>query len=184
MLAKHQPSLPRRLRESDCGCRHRVTASTLTGSPGQRAQEAIFREQPQLLKALLTLVQPPLPTAPTPPVKPGRPARALIARIITVVLARGDQKSLYDVAQSLLRGVNGTEGKGALEREKEWRIACTYILGEVYAAFGSQVREAPTRRCFCSSQVLLHRAQIMSLYNDIVTATIRIARTTSLVSSR
>ncbi|BGP57657.1 hypothetical protein JCM8202v2_005301 [Rhodotorula sphaerocarpa] len=122
--------------------------------------EAIYREQPQLLRALLGLVQPPSPLASSPPsVKPGRPARALIARIIITVLSRGDQKSLYDVAQHLLRGVSGSEGKGAPEREKEWRIASTYILGEVYAVFGSQV---------------------MSLYIDIVTTTTRVARTTSL----
>lgn len=108
-------------------------------------QEAIFREQPQLLKALLGLIQPPPPptaaaaAAAASSVKPGRPARALIARIVILVLTRGDQKSLYDVAQSLLRGVNGSETKGALEREKEWRIACTFVLGEVYAVFGSQV---------------------------------------------
>ncbi|GAA5989051.1 hypothetical protein JCM10908_006285 [Rhodotorula pacifica] len=125
-------------------------------------KEAIFREQPQLLKSLLGLVQPPPPlgvsgTAPSA-VKPGRPARALIARIIVTVLTRGDQKSLYDVAQSLLRGVNGSETKGAPEREKEWRIASTYVLGEVYAVFGSQV---------------------MSLYIDIVTTTTRIFRSTS-----
>ena len=107
-------------------------------------QEAIFREQPQLLKALLGLIQPPPPptvaaAAAASSVKPGRPARALIARIVILVLTRGDQKSLYDVAQSLLRGVNGSETKGAPEREKEWRIACTFVLGEVYAVFGSQV---------------------------------------------
>ncbi|GAA5882646.1 hypothetical protein JCM3774_004088 [Rhodotorula dairenensis] len=127
------------------------------------SKEAIFREQPQLLKALLALVQPPVPTtaaqAPAPPaVKPGRPARALIARIIVTILTRGDQKSLYDVAQTLLRGINGTDTKGAPEREKEWRIASTYVLGEVYAVFGSQV---------------------MSLYIDIVTTTTRIFRSTS-----
>lgn len=133
-------------------------------------QEAIFREQPQLLKALLGLIQPPPPpttaaaAVAASSVKPGRPARALIARIIILVLTRGDQKSLYDVAQSLLRGVNGSETKGAPEREKEWRIACTFVLGEVYAVFGSQVSPAspsylstPLNPFACTGHELVHR---------------------------
>lgn len=142
------------------------------------------------MKALLGLIQPPPPptaaaaaaaAAAVPSVKPGRPARALIARIIILVLTRGDQKSLYDVVQSLLKGVNGSETKGAPEREKEWRIACTFVLGEVYAVFGSQVRSRRTvpRSGWKADRVT---AQVMSLYIDIVTTTTRIFRSTSYVS--
>lgn len=83
---------------------------------------------------------PPSPTSTASTVKPGRPARALVARILILVFSRGDSKGLFDVAQSLLRGMNGSEAKGAPEREKEWRIASAYVLGELYAVFGSQVR--------------------------------------------
>lgn len=148
-------------------------------------QEAIYREQPQLLRALLGLVQPPSPLASSPPsVKPGRPARALIARIIITVLSRGDQKSLYDVAQHLLRGVSGSEGKGAPEREKEWRIASTYILGEVYAVLGSQVSTAVCAVGLITQILKDYLVQVTSLYIDIVTTTTRVARTTSLVRTR
>lgn len=144
-MAQHCMPHPSESWSSSPGALDAVTRRQTDAHP-RITQEAIFREQPQLLKALLGLIQPPAPptaaaaaAAAAPSVKPGRPTRALIARIVVLVLTRGDQKSLYDVAQSLLRGVNGSETKGAPEREKEWRIACTFVLGEVYAVFGSQV---------------------------------------------
>ncbi|GJN93690.1 hypothetical protein Rhopal_006747-T1 [Rhodotorula paludigena] len=121
-------------------------------------QDVIQAEQPHLTKALLSLVTPPAPISTVPTVKPGRPARALIARILVALLARGDSKALFDLAQTLLRSANGIEGKGAPEREKEWRIAAAYVLGEVYAVYGSQV---------------------MSLFIEIVQTMTRIFRTTS-----
>ncbi|BGP10695.1 hypothetical protein JCM10049v2_006587 [Rhodotorula toruloides] len=121
-------------------------------------EATLFAEQANLTKALVALVTPPSPTSTAPTVKPGRPARALVARILILVFSRGDSKGLFDVAQSLLRGMNGSEAKGAPEREKEWRIASAYVLGELYAVFGSQ---------------------IMSLYIELIQATTRIFRTTS-----
>ncbi|GAA5857242.1 hypothetical protein JCM9279_001817 [Rhodotorula babjevae] len=120
-------------------------------------QELVLKHQQPLAKSLVALVTPPAASA-TPPVKPGRPARALIARILVTLLRRGDTKNLFDLAQSLLRCLNGSETKGAPEREKEWRIAAAYVLGEVYAVFGQQV---------------------MSLYIEIVMATTRVFRTSS-----
>ncbi|GEM12259.1 clathrin-coated vesicle protein [Rhodotorula toruloides] len=121
-------------------------------------EATLFAEQASLTDALVALVTPPSPTVTAPTLKPGRPARALVARILIVVFSRGDSKALFDVAQSLLRGMNGSEAKGAPEREKEWRIASAYVLGELYAVFGSQ---------------------ILSLYIDLIQATTRIFRTTS-----
>lgn len=102
-------------------------------------QATILQEQAALTTSLLSLVTPPAATS-APAVKPGRPARALIARILIVLLQRGESKGLFDVAQALLRGVSGSEAKGAPEREKEWRIASAFVLGELYAALGSHVR--------------------------------------------
>ncbi|GAA5946756.1 hypothetical protein JCM3775_005235 [Rhodotorula graminis] len=120
-------------------------------------QDVVLKHQQPLTKSLVALVTPPAPSA-THPVKPGRPARALISRIFVTLLRRGDTKNLFDLAQSLLRCLNGSETKGAPEREKEWRIGAAYVLGEVYAAYGQQV---------------------MSLYVEIVMATTRIFRTSS-----
>lgn len=122
-----------------------------------RPQEVVLKHQAALTKSLVGLVTPPSPST-TPTVKPGRPARALIARILVALLRRGDTKNLFDLAQSLLRALNGNELKGAPEREKEWRIAAAYILGEVYSVHGQQV---------------------MSLYIEIVMATTRVFRTSS-----
>ncbi|GAA6032931.1 hypothetical protein JCM8097_000054 [Rhodosporidiobolus ruineniae] len=125
----------------------------------QLPQSTLLAEQPTLTTALLSLVSPPSPSAPSSNlVKPGRPARALIARILVQALQRGESKGLFDVAQTLLRGMSGNDVKGAPEREKEWRIACAFVLGELYAALGSQV---------------------MSLYIEIVMTTTRIFRTSS-----
>ncbi|GAA6022908.1 hypothetical protein JCM10207_006860 [Rhodosporidiobolus poonsookiae] len=121
-------------------------------------QSAIYAEQSRLTTSLLSLITPPAQTATVPTVKPGRPARALIARILIAVIQRGDAKGLFDVAQALLRGMSGGEYKGAPEREKEWRIACAFVLGELYAVLGSHV---------------------MSLYIEITNTTLRIFRTSS-----
>ncbi|BGP19331.1 hypothetical protein JCM10213v2_007420 [Rhodosporidiobolus nylandii] len=123
-------------------------------------QETIHAQQQLVTASLLSLLTPP-PASPTPntsTVKPGRPARALIARILIVLLERGDSKHLFDVAQTLLRGMQGSEAKGAPEREKEWRIACAEVLGEIYSVYGQQV---------------------MSLYLDILSTTTRVFRATS-----
>ncbi|GAA6063853.1 hypothetical protein JCM10212_000333 [Sporobolomyces blumeae] len=118
----------------------------------------IHSEQASLTASLLSLVVPPLPTSTTATVKPGRPARALVSRLFLLLLRKGDPKGLFDLAQALLKGASGNEGKGAPEKEKEWRIACAYCLGEVYAAHGSQ---------------------IMSLYIEILTTMTRIYKTSS-----
>ncbi|BGP50956.1 hypothetical protein JCM10450v2_006882 [Rhodotorula kratochvilovae] len=120
-------------------------------------QDIVLKHQQDLTKSLVALVTPPAPSA-TAPVKPGRPARALIARILVALLRRGDHKGLFDLAQSLLRALNGSDTKGAPEREKEWRIAAAHALGEVYAVHGQHV---------------------MSLYIEIVLTTTRIFRTAS-----
>ncbi|GAA5974285.1 hypothetical protein JCM11641_006712 [Rhodosporidiobolus odoratus] len=127
----------------------------------QLPPDVIPAHQPTLTATLLSLVTtPPAPSSSpsTNTVKPGRPARALIARILLALLQRGDSKHAFDIAQTLLRAMNVSETKGALEREKEWRIACADVLGKVYSVFGSQ---------------------IMSLYLDILSTTTRIFRTTS-----
>ncbi|GAA5821540.1 hypothetical protein JCM11251_000898 [Rhodosporidiobolus azoricus] len=122
-------------------------------------EERLHAQQTPITNALVALISPPAPTASVPLVKPGRPARALIARILILLFQRGDSKTLFDVAQTLLRGMSGNDVKGTPEREKEWRIACAYVLGELYAVFGSQ---------------------IMSLYIEILMTTTRIFRTSSL----
>ncbi|GAA5876048.1 hypothetical protein JCM8547_003540 [Rhodosporidiobolus lusitaniae] len=122
-------------------------------------QAAILANQATLTASLLSLVTPPSPSATSPFVKPGRPARALVARILILLLQRGDTKGLFDVAQTLLKGVNGNDYKGAPEKEKEWRIACGYVLGELYAVLGNQ---------------------IMSVYIEILTTCTRIFRISSL----
>ncbi|GAA5914098.1 hypothetical protein JCM5296_003575 [Sporobolomyces johnsonii] len=121
-------------------------------------EAVILSEQANLTAALLSLITPPSPTSTSPTVKPGRPARALVARILLALLQRGESKGLFDLAQALLKGVTGYEYKNAPEKEKEWRIACAYCLGELYAVHGSQ---------------------IMSLYIEIMNVTIRIFRTSS-----
>ncbi|GAA5869068.1 hypothetical protein JCM16303_000350 [Sporobolomyces ruberrimus] len=118
----------------------------------------IHSEQAALTTSLLSLITPPSPSSNTATVKPGRPARAIIARIFLILLQRGDSKGLFDLAQTLLKGAVGNEYKGAQEKEKEWRIACAYCLGEIYAVHGSQV---------------------MSLYIDIMTVMTRLYKTTS-----
>ncbi|GAA5946242.1 hypothetical protein JCM3765_000165 [Sporobolomyces pararoseus] len=118
----------------------------------------IHSEQSTLTTSLLSLVTPPAPGSNTATVKPGRPARALIARIFLILLKRGDSKGLFDLATTLLKGAVGNDFKGAQEKEKEWRIACAYILGEIYSVHGSQ---------------------IMSLYIEIMTVMTRIYKITS-----
>lgn len=101
------------------------------------AEPLLLAKQAELTSTLLNLLIPsPLPTL---TVKPGRPARALIARILIIVLKRGERKNLFDLGQSLLKAFNGSETKGAPEREKEWRVAAAWVLGEVWTAFGDQV---------------------------------------------
>ncbi|GAA5889046.1 hypothetical protein JCM6882_009727 [Rhodosporidiobolus microsporus] len=119
----------------------------------------LLAQQTTITNALVALISPLAPSATTPTVKPGRPARALIARILIVLFQRGDSKTLFDVAQTLLKGMSGNDFKGAPEKEKEWRIACAFVLGELYAVFGSQ---------------------IMSLYIELLMTTTRIFRTSSL----
>jgi len=146
------------------GCRRSSSASPSFPPARDRSrlapldpQELVLKHQQPLTKSLVALVTPPSASV-TSPVKPGRPARALIARILVTLLRRGDTKHLFDLAQSLLRCLNGSDTKGAPDREKEWRIAAAYVLGEVYAGFGQQV---------------------MSLYIEIVMATTRVFRTSS-----
>ncbi|GAA6010487.1 hypothetical protein JCM11491_006962 [Sporobolomyces phaffii] len=121
-------------------------------------ETVVHSEQSNLTAALLSLVTPPAPASNAATVKPGRPARALIARIFLLLLKRGDSKGLFDLAQALLKGAIGNEYKGAQEKEKEWRIASTYCLGEIYAVHGSQV---------------------MSLYIEIMAVMTRISKTSS-----
>ncbi|GAA5906312.1 AP-1 complex accessory protein LAA1 [Sporobolomyces salmoneus] len=121
-------------------------------------QSVVHSEQPTLTTSLLSLVTPPSAATLSTAVKPGRPARAIIARIFLLTLKRGESKGLFDLAQALLKGAIGNEYKGAQEKEKEWRIACAYCLGEIYAVYGSQ---------------------IMSLYIEIMSVMTRIYKTSS-----
>lgn len=124
-------------------------------------QSTIISSQPSLTSTLRSLLTPPPPTSqPTRP-PPGRPARHLIARILVLQLQKGDPKGLYDLGQALLRGLTGTEGKGAVEREVQWRVANGWCLGVVWDAFGQQV---------------------MSLFLDVIFATTKIYRMASYVS--
>ncbi|KAK4046606.1 hypothetical protein OIV83_005976 [Microbotryomycetes sp. JL201] len=118
----------------------------------------VVAHQSALTTRLLAIVTPPPQSATTPLIKPGRPARAIIARIFILLLRKGDQKSLFDIGQALLRGLTSVEAKVAADREKEWRVACAYCMGEIWVAFGSQV---------------------MSLFIDLVTTTSRVAKTSS-----
>ncbi|KAM0791957.1 hypothetical protein ACM66B_004208 [Microbotryomycetes sp. NB124-2] len=137
--------------------------------------DVVVAHQQSLTTRLLTIVMPPPPpsatataadsstvsaaaSSTTAMIKPGRPARAIIARIFVLLLRKGDQKSLFDIGQALLRGMTSTENRAQAEKEKEWRIACAYCMGEVWLAFGSQV---------------------MSLFIDLVTTTSRVAKTTA-----
>lgn len=79
---------------------------------------------------------------------------------------------------TLLKGLAGTDTKGAAEREKEWRVACAWCLGEVWSVFGNQVRAERWRIQAAADD----RAQVMSLFVDVVMTTTKVYRTTSLVS--
>ena len=125
-------------------------------------QTAIHAHQAALTASLLSLLTPPPANTPTPPPRPGRPARALIARILLSTFRRGETKGLFDVGQALLKGLVGSEMKGAVERDKEWRVASGYVLGELWTEFGGQV---------------------MSLFIDVVNTTTRIYRNSAFVSS-
>ncbi|KAK4049254.1 hypothetical protein OIO90_005543 [Microbotryomycetes sp. JL221] len=118
----------------------------------------IVAHQQTLTTRLLTIITPPSPTTQVTQIKPGRPARAIIARVLITLLTKGEQKHLFDIGQTLLKGLVGIESKIAAEKDKEWRIACAYCLGEIWLALGQQV---------------------MSLFIDLVTTTMRVARTTS-----
>ncbi|SDA02873.1 BZ3501_MvSof-1269-A2-R1_Chr11g02774 [Microbotryum saponariae] len=122
-------------------------------------KETILLQQPTLTTNLLSILVAPPPTSSLPRLKPGRPARALLARILLLLLAKGDTKGRYDLVQSLIQGMVGSELKGAgWEREKENRLACAWVLGEVFRVCGSQV---------------------MSTFIDVVTTATRIGRTAS-----
>ncbi|SGY43227.1 BQ5605_C001g00003 [Microbotryum silenes-dioicae] len=122
-------------------------------------KETILLQQPTLTTNLLSILVAPAPTSSQPRLKPGRPARALLSRIFLLLLAKGDTKGLYDLVQSLIQGMVGSELKGAgWEREKENRLACAWVLGEVLRVWGGQV---------------------MSTFIDVVTTATRIGRTAS-----
>ncbi|KAK4701730.1 HEAT repeat-containing protein 5, partial [Phenoliferia sp. Uapishka_3] len=121
-------------------------------------EAAIRSQQSNLTATLLSLLTPPSLGSTTPTVKPGRPARAIIARIFLLLFKRGETKGLFDLGQALLKGLAGTDGKGAPEREKEWRVACGWCLGEIWTVHGSQV---------------------MSLFLDLVQTSTKIYRTSS-----
>ncbi|SCV73304.1 BQ2448_7230 [Microbotryum intermedium] len=122
-------------------------------------KETILLQQPTLTTHLLSILIAPLPTSSQPRLKPGRPARALLSRIFLLLLTKGDTKGVYDLVQSLMQGMVGSQVKGAgWEREKENRVACAWVLGEVFRVGGSQV---------------------MSTFIDVVTTATRIGRTGS-----
>lgn len=98
-----------------------------------------MENQATLTTSLLSLLTPPPVNSLALYVKPGRPARTIISRILILLLKKGESKGLFDLGQSLLKGLIGTDVKGAPEREKEWRVACGWCLGEVWTVFGNQV---------------------------------------------
>lgn len=102
-------------------------------------QDAVVAAQPALTTTLLSLLTPPPINSLTPSIHPGRPARAIISHLLVKLLSAGDAKGLFDLGQTLLKGLVGSEGKGAMEREKEARVACGACLAEVWSAFGNQV---------------------------------------------
>ncbi|KAI5476389.1 Armadillo-type fold domain containing protein [Pseudohyphozyma bogoriensis] len=118
----------------------------------------IFQHQAALTTSLLSLLVPPSLNSTTPTIKPGRPARAIMSRILITLLTRGEKKGLFDLGQTLLKGMAGSDTKGAPEREKEWRVANAWVLGEVWARFGGSV---------------------MSLFLELLHTTLKIYRTTS-----
>ncbi|KAM0751074.1 ARM repeat-containing protein [Meredithblackwellia eburnea MCA 4105] len=121
-------------------------------------ESVIKAQQPALTTSLLSLLAPPPVNSPHPIVKPGRPARAIISRIFLLLFKRGEIKGLFDLGQALLKGLVGTDAKGAPEREKEWRVASGWCLGELW---------------------VVHGHQIMSLFIDLVQSTTKILRTSS-----
>ena len=125
-------------------------------------QATIFSSQPVLTQTLLSLLTPPAPTSQATRPPPGRPARHLISRILVLLLRKGDSKGLFDLGQALLKGLNGSEAKGAIERELQWRVANGACLGAVWDAFGHNV---------------------MSLFLDLIFTTTKIYKTSSHVSA-
>ncbi|CAE6356393.1 unnamed protein product [Rhizoctonia solani] len=71
-------------------------------------------------------------TSPFP--APGRPIRALVARCFLIIYSRGETRSMYDTVQACLK----VAGDAKLS-EKDGRVAALYILGEIMAAYGSQL---------------------------------------------
>lgn len=99
-------------------------------------------------------------------------------RIFLILLKRGESKGLFDLAQSLLKGAIGNEYKGAQEKEKEWRIACAYCLGEIYLVHGSQVSRFLFLRFYFFAEISISTTfQVMSLYIEIMTVMTRIYKT-------
>lgn len=54
-------------------------------------------------------------------------------------MKRGESKGLFDLGQQLIKGLIGTDSKGASEREKEWRVASGWCLGEIWSVYGNNV---------------------------------------------
>lgn len=121
-------------------------------------QEVVRGHQDELCKSLIARVTVPEAQS-VATVKPGRPARALVARILAAVFDRGETKSLFDVVQSLLRGLANGEAKN-MEREKEYRSANALVLGQLWTVHGNKV---------------------MSLFIDLVSTTTKVFRTSSYV---
>ncbi|KAG8714844.1 hypothetical protein FRC11_006860 [Ceratobasidium sp. 423] len=65
---------------------------------------------------------------------PGRPIRALVARCFLILYSRGETRTMYDTVQACLK----VAGDAKLS-ERDGRVVALYVLGEIMAAYGSQL---------------------------------------------
>ncbi|ELU42761.1 HEAT repeat protein [Rhizoctonia solani AG-1 IA] len=110
-------------------------------------------------------------TSPFP--APGRPIRSLVARCFLIIYSRGETRTMYDTVQACLK----VAGDSKLS-EKDGRLAALYVLGEIMAAHGSQVRyfniEADANH-IC----LLEYTQLMSFAMEVALITTRALKSSS-----
>ncbi|CAE7204243.1 unnamed protein product [Rhizoctonia solani] len=97
-------------------------------------------------------------TSPFP--MPGRPIRALVARCFLMLYSRGETRTMYDTVQACLK----VAGDAKLA-ERDGRVAALYVLGEIMAAYGSQLMS------FAMEIALIATRTVKSSSNSIILRT-------------
>ncbi|CDZ96614.1 Uncharacterized conserved protein [Phaffia rhodozyma] len=131
------------------------------------AHLSIDEIKPQQSNLETTLLQILTSTSPAP----GRPIRNLAARCLVLLHRVSENRSLFDFMRELLKVASGeSTGKIKGEANKEVRVACWYVVGEVMRELGENNMSFISDICLHSIKLLRASSHPVILrYNAILT---------------